>query len=232
MKTYPINLVLHQRLVLLIGAKGEIVHKIHGLLGVAANVRVIAPSAAPEVIELAEQGMIEWLRRPYAPGDLTGAALVFAATRDPEVHARIWAEGTANGQLVNIMDVVDQCNVHGVSFMRRGLLTIAIGTSGAAPALAVTLRKRFEQEIGPEYTDFLEFSRALRPEVARRIPSFRRRQQFWYAFVESEALSLFSAGREADVCSLAVELMDRFASSQKERTHQDDHSHAALLAAA
>ena len=190
MKTYPINLVLDQRLVVLIGAKGEIVHKLAGLLEVGARIRVVAPSAADEVQRLAAEQRIEWLQRRYQPGDLTGAAIVFAATRDAAVHDQIWAEGVANGQLVNVMDVMPQCNFYGVSFLRRGLLTIAIGTGGAAPALAVTIRKRFEQEFGPEYAALLDFAKAMRPEVSRRIPSFHRRQQFWYAWVESEALAL------------------------------------------
>lgn len=189
MKTYPINLVLQDKLVLLIGAKGEIVHKIAGLLDVGARVQVIAPSAAAEVETRARAGEITWLRRRYQPGDLTGAAVVFAATNDRAVHDQIWAEGAANHQLVNIMDVLDRCNFHGVSTFRRGLLTVAIGTSGAAPALAVTLRRRLEAEIGPEYAAFLDHAQTLRPVVQQRIHPFRRRVEFWYALVESEALA-------------------------------------------
>ncbi|MCB0054371.1 MAG: NAD(P)-dependent oxidoreductase, partial [Caldilinea sp.] len=122
MKTYPINLVLQDQLVILVGARGEIVHKIAGLLEVGARVRVIAPSAAAEVEEYASSGDIEWLRRRYQPGDLAGAAVVFAATNNCAVHDQIWAEGRANNQLVNVMDVLDRCNFHGVSTFRRGRL--------------------------------------------------------------------------------------------------------------
>jgi siroheme synthase-like protein len=209
MKTYPINLVLQDRLVVLVGAKGEIVHKVAGLLEVGARVRVIAPTAAAEIAHRAAAGELDWLPRRYQHGDLAGAALVFAATRDSHVHDQIWAEGTANGQLVNVMDVVPQCNFYGVSFLRRGLLTIAIGTGGAAPALAVTLRKRFEQEIGPHYADFLEHAEALRPEVARRIPAFRQRVRFWYDLVESEALALLQRHQVADFATLAEGLLQK-----------------------
>ncbi len=224
MKTYPINLVLQDKLAILVGAKGEIVHKIAGLLDVGAIVRVIAPSAAAEVEVRAHTGEIEWLRRRYRPGDLEGAAVVFAATNNSAVHDLIWAEGAANNQLVNVMDVIDRCNFHGVSTFRRGLLTVAIGTGGAAPALAVTLRRRLEQEIGPEYTEFLEYAQRLRPVVQRRIRPFRRRVEFWYALVESEALAALRCNDDAGFTNIVDELLTHYsaASIQEETIKERD----------
>ena len=46
MRTFPINLVLQERLVVLIGGKGEIAGKAPLLLEAGARVRVIAPSVA------------------------------------------------------------------------------------------------------------------------------------------------------------------------------------------
>jgi siroheme synthase-like protein len=193
MKTYPINLVLENRLVILVGAKGEIIRKIPGLLEVGARIRVIAPNADPEVEGYAAAGQLEWLARPYQRGDLQAAAVVFAMTRNPRVHDEIWAEGQSNGQLINVMDVIPQCNFHGASIVRQGLLTIAIGTGGAAPALAVTLRKRFEREFGPEYAEFLDFAQALRPTVARRIPA-KDRARFWYALLDTDPFAMLRRG--------------------------------------
>jgi siroheme synthase-like protein len=144
----------------------------------------------------AAQGCIEWLARPYRPGDLTGAFLVIAATGNPVVNDAVWAEGQANGQLVNVMDVIPQCNFHAASVVRQGQLTIAIGTGGAAPALAATLRKRFEKAFGPEYAEFLEFALALRPVVAERLPAHRR-ADFWYTLINSNAITLLRKGERA-----------------------------------
>jgi siroheme synthase-like protein len=197
-KTYPINLVLDNRLVILIGGGGEIARKIPGLLDVGARVRVIAPAAHQAVRRLAREEKIEWLDRPYRAGDLTGAALVICNTGDTAVNDTVWAEGQANGQLVNVMDVIPQCNFHAASVVRQGQLTIAIGTGGAAPALAATLRKRFERGFGPEYAEFLEYAQALRPLVAERIPTFKGRAAFWYALIEEgHAIPLLRAGETA-----------------------------------
>ncbi|MEZ4557167.1 MAG: hypothetical protein R2851_20585 [Caldilineaceae bacterium] len=48
-ETYPINLVLDDRLVVLVIAQGEIVHKIPALLECGARIRVIAPTAVCRV---------------------------------------------------------------------------------------------------------------------------------------------------------------------------------------
>lgn len=222
MKTFPINIVLHDRLVVLIGAKGEIAGKPPLLLEAGARVRVIAPSVSAEIAQLAAEGRIEWMPRRYQPGDLAGATLVYAATNDAAVHAEVWAEGAANGQLVNVVDVKEYCNFHSASFMRRGLLTIAIGTGGAAPALAVTIRKRFEQEFGPEYAAFLDYAQSLRPALAQRLPSFRRRHRFWYSLVESEALHLIAAGRHADLDKLTDRLIAAAARTRQPDTAQPE----------
>jgi siroheme synthase-like protein len=193
MKTYPVNLVLENQWVVLVGAGKEIARKLPDLLETGAQVRVIAPAAHKTIRRYAAEGKIEWLERRYQPGDLAGAFLVIAATGDPTVHDAIWAEGNANGQLVNVMDVIPQCNFHAVSVLRQGQLTIAIGTGGAAPALAATLRKRFEKGFGPEYAEFLEYAQALRPIVAERLPQ-ERRADFWYALIDSNAITLLRNG--------------------------------------
>jgi siroheme synthase-like protein len=192
--TYPVNLVLENKLVVLIGAGREISRKVPGLLDVGAIVKVVAPAAHPIVRRFAAAGKIEWQDRCYEPGDLTGAFLVVAATGVKEVHDAVWAEAQANGQLANVMDVIPQCNFHAASVVRQGQLTIAIGTGGAAPALAATLRKRFEKGFGPEYAEFLEYAQALRPEVARRIPDLRRRAEFWYTLIDSNPIVLLRQG--------------------------------------
>jgi siroheme synthase-like protein len=210
MKTYPINLVLDNRMVVLIGAGREITRKLAGLLEVGARVKVIAPEATPIILNHAEQGRIEYFARPYQRGDLQGAFLVLACTRNEVVHDEVWAEANENGQLVNVMDVIPQCNYHNTSVIRQGQLTISIGTGGAAPALAATLRKRFEKGFGEEYAEFLDFAENLRPIVAERIV-FEKRKDFWYALVESGAIRLLRRGDRATFEAQVESLLNCYA---------------------
>src|SRR4030095_16040339 len=44
--------------------------KVEGLLACDGRVVLVAPDAVPELVALAEEGSIEWIRREYQPGDL------------------------------------------------------------------------------------------------------------------------------------------------------------------
>ena len=43
-----------------------------------------------------------------------------------------------------------------MSVIRRGDLVVSVGTGGRSPALAAQLRRRLEEEIGPEYETLLD----------------------------------------------------------------------------
>src|SRR4030095_7151231 len=100
---------------------------------------------------LAEEKQIINISRKYQPGDLTGAFMVICATDQTEINHQVWQEASANHQLVNVGGDTPRCKLIAPSMLRKGDLTIAISTSGRAPALAVRLRERLQREIGPEY---------------------------------------------------------------------------------
>ena len=58
MKTYPINLVLDNRLVVLVGAQGEIVHKIPALLECGARIRIVEREPANDVAFVCEDDLV------------------------------------------------------------------------------------------------------------------------------------------------------------------------------
>ena len=170
--------------------------KVDGLLAAQANVTVIAPELTPHLRALANQDQVRYLERNYQPGDLAGAFMVICATDRADINHRVWQEATANHQLVNVVDDTPRCNFIAPSILRRGDLTIAISTSGKAPALAVRLKERLQREIGPEYELFLELAGDLREPLARHIPDFETRKSLWYELVDSEILDVLADGDE------------------------------------
>ncbi len=204
---YPVYLSLAERLVVVVGGGAIAERKVAGLLPCGARVRVIAPELTPELARLAEREEIEHRERDYQPGDLEGAVLALAEPGGAVRDEVFFAEAETRGVFANVEDVVDRCSFIAPAIVRRGDLVIAISTSGRAPALAVRLRQRLEQELGPEYGALLELAGRLRAPLARAVPEFEERRRRWYELVDSEVLALFRDGRTAEACRLASEIM-------------------------
>lgn len=153
---FPIFLKLTGRDVLVVGAGliGE--QKVSSLLGTGARIRVVATWATATVQQWAREGQIQYEERPFAVADLEGAQLVIAATSDPDVNQRVFAESQRRGIWCNVVDVPPLCDFYYGALVRRGELQIAISTAGKSPALARKLRMDLELQYGPEYGALLE----------------------------------------------------------------------------
>ncbi len=173
MQYYPVYLDLRGRRVVVVGGGTLAEEKVKGLLEAGAAVTVIAPRLNEALQGWADEGLVEWHAREYAPGDLAGAFMAISSLNAPEVGEPFWEEATELGILANVMDDVPHCNFIAASILRRGDLTITVSTSGKAPALAVRLRQRLERELGDEYARFLELAGSIREPLAARFPPSR-----------------------------------------------------------
>lgn len=203
---YPVLLNLRGRTCVVIGGGTIATGKVEGLLEASAWVTVIAPQLSPALAELVQAGRVRHLARAYQPGDLAEAFLAVGATDDRAANAAVWEEAQARGILFNAVDDVPHCNFIAPSILRQGDLTVAISTSGKAPALAVRLKERLAAELGPEYARFLELAGGLREALAASVPDFEARKALWYRLVDSDVLSLLRDGDEdaARACIAAV----------------------------
>jgi precorrin-2 dehydrogenase len=193
---YPIYVQLREQPCIVIGGGKIAEGKVEGLLDAKARVTVIAPELTPKLHMLTEEKQIAHFPRTYQPGDLTGAFMVICATDQADINHEVWQEASANHQLVNVVDDTPRCNFIAPSILRKGDLTIAISTSGKAPALAVRLKERFQRDIGPEYARFLDLAGELREPLAQHIPDFETRKALWYELVDSEILEALARGDE------------------------------------
>ena len=204
---YPVYIELRDQPCVVIGGGKIAEGKVEGLLAVQAKVTVIAPEFTSHLHHLAEQNQITYISRKYQPGDLAGAFMVICATDQAEINHQVWQEATANHQLVNVVDDTPRCNFIAPSILRKGDLTIAISTSGKAPALAVRLKERFQRELGPEYERFLELAGELREPLARHVPDFETRKALWYELVDSEILNTLARGDESSAKEIISEVV-------------------------
>ena len=118
---------------------------------------------------------VEHRPEAFRPGHLEGMSLAFAAAT-PEVNREVVAEARRLGIWVNAASEPDSGDFAVPAVWREGLVTLAVSTSGASPALAATLRDRAAAAIagGPALAALLA---EIRPAVLERVadPEARRR---------------------------------------------------------
>jgi siroheme synthase-like protein len=165
MAYYPVMFELRDRPVLVIGGGPVARRKVEGLLVAGARVTVVSPVLTPALATLAAEGQIGHEARRYAAGDVAGFALVFVATPDAALTARVAGEGRQHGVWVNAADDPEHCDFILPAVLRRGRLTVSVATDGASPALAAMIRDRLATVLGEEYGALTELVAEVRREL-------------------------------------------------------------------
>jgi precorrin-2 dehydrogenase/sirohydrochlorin ferrochelatase len=138
-------------------------------------VTVVSPSLIDELQDLARERRIRHLNRTCEAGDMAGAALVYAASDDAQLHKRLHDEACERGIPINVADAPELCTFIAPAVVSRGSLKIAVSTEGASPAMARRIRRRLERLFGPEYGLALEVLRAARIHLKANEPDIRVR---------------------------------------------------------
>lgn len=159
---YPLCVDLEDRKCLVVGAGSVALRKIRNLVDAKADVIVVSRAAHPVVLDLAEEGQITLITRPYMKEDLDDKYLVVAATNNHELHAKIFKAATKKGMLCNAVDDLANCNFIVPSILKRGDLTISVSTNAATPFLARAIREYLGTILTTEWDELIEFGKILR----------------------------------------------------------------------
>jgi siroheme synthase-like protein len=193
---YIACLDLTGRRVLVVGAGPIGLEKIEGLLACDAAISVVAMNAVPRVMELAEAGRITLHERAYDTSDLDGCLLVIAATSDTELNTRIYTDAGERSMLVNVVDVPHLCNFILPAIVRNEMLTVAISTAGASPALAKRMKREAAAMFGPEYAELAALLDGVRDWAKSTLPTYQDRKVFFEDIVNGDVdpLELLRSG--------------------------------------
>ena len=202
---FPVFLDLAGAAVLVVGGGEVAVAKCRLLGRSGALIRAVDPDPCDDLLDLAASGAVELRRRAFAPADLDGVRLCYVGLDDEAEAAAVVAEARSRGVLVNAVDRPSLCDFSTPAIVERGPLTIAIGTGGAAPALARDLRARIEAAVPPGFGRLVAFLGRWRGRVAAALADKGRRRAFWDRAVEGPVAEAVLAGDEG----LAEALMAR-----------------------
>jgi precorrin-2 dehydrogenase/sirohydrochlorin ferrochelatase len=173
---YPLMLDVSSRLAVIVGGGRVGARKARGLLDAGATrVRVVSPAFCESMPR-----EVERVERPYAAGDLDGAALVFAATDRPDVNEAVVRDANRLGILVNRADQDDDApgDFTTPAALREGELTVTV-SAGGSPALAATVRDGIRSRVDRRWVTMANAMRHLRPRIRDGgLPTERRRAAF------------------------------------------------------
>jgi precorrin-2 dehydrogenase/sirohydrochlorin ferrochelatase len=214
MRYYPVFLDIQNKPVVVIGG-GTIAHqKMENLLAAGANVTVVSPELNPEMQALKEEGRFVFINRPYQPGDIEGAELVFVATDDRSENERVWQEGRERHIWVNAVDDIPNCDFIMPGIVRKGELILAISTSGTSPAMARKVREDIEEFLTDEDAELLDLAAEIRRElrdsgtnVQNCAHCVRNNNDVWNAALDGEVKKMLKEGRRADAKERILNLL-------------------------
>lgn len=168
---FPIFINLANKKALVIGGGAIAWRKILNLLDFDINTVCLSPVFKDEIKQLADSRNIELIRREYKENDVKGFDIVFAATNNPEADKKIRSDCDKFGILLNVADVPDLCTFIMPAYIKRGKITVAISSGGAAPFYAKHLKKRLDDFLPEQESQLAELAAYFRTLLVN-IPNY------------------------------------------------------------
>jgi precorrin-2 dehydrogenase/sirohydrochlorin ferrochelatase len=126
----------------------------------------VAPTPRPDDLT---DPRVDWQSEPYRPDHLDGIALVLAAG-PPDVNAAVLADARDRGIWAASASDPAAGDFVVPAVGRRVGLTVAVGTGGAAPALARRVCDLMIAELDEIVTSWLDILGELRPVILETVP--------------------------------------------------------------
>ena len=174
MRYLPIHIDLRGRDVVVYGGGGAAEAKLRTLLKTEAQITVIAEHPSAEIRRWADAGRLSIVDRP-----MDGAALVYAATDDPQHNLRIAEAARALGIPVNAADMPAGCDFITPAIVDRSPVAVSIGTEGTSPGLARALKSDLEARLPSDFGDTARTIKGLRDVFKTEEPDIAKRQALW-----------------------------------------------------
>ncbi|MDH7599572.1 MAG: bifunctional precorrin-2 dehydrogenase/sirohydrochlorin ferrochelatase [Sedimentisphaerales bacterium] len=191
MAKYPIFLEIGGRRVVVVGGGLVALRKVEGLLEAGARVVVVAKQTCGAMARLCQEQPVELVRDRYSKEYLGQAALVIAATNDPQLNQQIYNDCQRLQIWCNVVDRPELCDFFVPAVVRRGDLVVAIGTEGFCPAYASHLRKRLEEVITPLHGEFLKELETIRKLLQRLVADQTLRKGLLGQMVSDRSFGVF-----------------------------------------
>ena len=189
MRYLPIHVDMKGAAILVVGGGAAAEAKLRTLIKTEANISVISPEIGNEIVRWENKGLLATERREFTPSDLTGVRLVYAATEDNEVNARIADLARTLGLLVNAADQKEACDFITPALVDRSPVIVSIGTEGTSPSLARAIKTDLEARLPSGLGKLSIIINELRAKVKSKVSDLAARQLFWAEIFDGKDLT-------------------------------------------
>ncbi|MFC4526300.1 uroporphyrinogen-III C-methyltransferase [Dyella halodurans] len=209
MKLYPLFADLEGLPVLVVGGGAVAQRKVEALLGAGARVTVGSPELNEHLAQQREAGQLNWLHGAFAPAWLDGMWLVIAATHDPVLNARVATAAHDRRIFANVVDDAAHSRFHVPAVIDRSPLMVAIGTAGAAPALARRVRESLERMMDNALGALVALAQRHRARIVQHRPDLADRRAFYDWLHDGPVLTLLRRARPQDAEQALLDALHR-----------------------
>jgi precorrin-2 dehydrogenase/sirohydrochlorin ferrochelatase len=193
MAKYPIYLNLAGRRSVVVGGGTVALRKVQALVEAESRVTVVAEHISPALEDAFAMPHVEIVLSPYHKDYLVGATLCIAATNDPIINKKVYADCQELEILCNVVDQPELCDFFVPAVVKRGDLQIAISTDGNCPAYAGHVRKKLEEMFTEAHGQFVEELEKVRRHIIAEIPDPDQRKALLGQLASDESFDYFTA---------------------------------------
>ncbi|MDP6059342.1 MAG: bifunctional precorrin-2 dehydrogenase/sirohydrochlorin ferrochelatase [Pirellulaceae bacterium] len=205
MSVYPIMLKVRGRMAVVVGGGPVAMRKIRSLKKAGARITVVAEDFADET----DLTNVEVIRRSYQAKFLEVANIVFACTNDQALNTRIATDARRLGALVNCVDQSADCDFYVPAIVSRGDVIVAIGTGGAAPALAAELKKQIDRILPDQIGEFTRALAKMRKQLQTEVADIQQRSEIMKKLSNHASYEAFCRNGESALAQICRELISQ-----------------------
>ena len=203
----PVFLDIRAQPCLVIGGGDVAARKTALLLRAGGQVTVLSPLLVPAFDDYLARGKVAHRAARFRAEDVSGYAVVIAATDDEAVNREVAAAAKARRIPVNVVDQPALCSFILPSVIDRSPLIVAVSSGGASPVLARLLRARLETLIPAGYGGLAALVGSFRDQVKSRFEPAERRR-FWERVLQGPIAELSFSGRDQDARKALQQAID------------------------
>jgi siroheme synthase-like protein len=171
---FPVNLIVDGKDCLVVGDGNVARRKAASLQACGASVTMIASDK-------------------FVEGDCAGRWFVVTASDDSAINAAVASDAERHGVWVNAADDPTNSSAILPAVLRRGPVTVTVGTAGRSPAMATFLRNRIDDALGSDIGTLVEVVAAVRDEL--RAEGHATEGLPWQEAFDPEFLELVAVGK-------------------------------------